>query len=227
MKHYIFSILLGTSYALTANAAVHINEIMVRNSSAVINDELNFEGWAEIYNSGDEEVDLSNCFFSDTDDDHFKWRNQDKTVLAPKQYTVFFFDELDEYNHASFKLDCDGGVLILSDENGNELDRLNYPKSFRNTSFGRVVDGGDQLGHFLSCSMEQSNSGTVSNIQTKAPFFSQTGGFYNSGISVAITAPSPAAAIYYTTDGSEPKISAEIGKAVCEVISENFCRNAV
>ena len=71
MKHYIFSILLGTSYALTANAAVHINEIMVRNSSAVINDELNFEGWAEIYNSGDEEVDLSNCFFSDTDDDHF------------------------------------------------------------------------------------------------------------------------------------------------------------
>ncbi len=210
MKHYIFSILLGTSYALTANAAVHINEIMVRNSSAVINDELNFEGWAEIYNSGDEEVDLSNCFFSDTDDDHFKWRNQDKTVLAPKQYTVFFFDELDEYNHASFKLDCDGGVLILSDENGNELDRLNYPKSFRNTSFGRVVDGGDQLGHFLSCSMEQSNSGTVSNIQTKAPFFSQTGGFYNSGISVAITAPSPAAAIYYTTDGSEPKISAEM-----------------
>ncbi|MBP3715912.1 MAG: CotH kinase family protein [Paludibacteraceae bacterium] len=210
MKHYIFSILLGTSYALTANAAVHINEIMVRNSSAVINDELNFEGWAEIYNSGDEEVDLSNCFFSDTDDDHFKWRNQDKTVLAPKQYAVFFFDELDEYNHASFKLDCDGGVLILSDENGNELDRLNYPKSFRNTSFGRVVDGGEQLGHFLSCSMEQSNSGTVSNIQTKAPFFSQTGGFYNSGISVAITAPSPAAAIYYTTDGSEPKISAEM-----------------
>ena len=210
MKHYIFSILLGTSYALTANAAVHINEIMVRNSSAVINDELNFEGWAEIYNSGDEEVDLSNCFFSDTDDDHFKWRNQDKTVLAPKQYAVFFFDELDEYNHTSFKLDCDGGVLILSDENGNELDRLNYPKSFRNTSFGRVVDGGDQLGHFLSCSMEQSNSGTVSNIQTKAPFFSQTGGFYNSGISVAITAPSPAAAIYYTTDGSEPKISAEM-----------------
>ena len=210
MKHYIFSILLGTFYALTANAAVHINEIMVRNSSAVINDELNFEGWAEIYNSGDEEVDLSNCFFSDTDDDHFKWRNQDKTVLAPKQYAVFFFDELDEYNPASFKLDCDGGVLILSDENGNELDRLNYPKSFRNTSFGRVVDGGDQLGHFLSCSMEQSNSGTVSNIQTKAPFFSQTGGFYNSGISVAITAPSPAAAIYYTTDGSEPKISAEM-----------------
>lgn len=207
MKHNrFFSILLGTSFALTANAAIHINELMVRNSSAIINEELNFEGWAEIYNSGDEAVDLSGCFFSDNENDHFKWKNQDNTIIGPKQFAIFYFDELDEYNHTSFKLDCDGGVLILSDAAGNELDRMAYPKTFRNSSYGRVTDGGEALGHFQLPTIGMSNFAATATAQAKAPVFSENAGFYNAPISVTISAPNPFAAIFYTTDSSEPKI---------------------
>lgn len=197
--------LLGSSFALTANASAYINEIMVRNSTAIINEDFNFEGWVEIYNSGEQNIDLSRCYFSDTDDDHFKWQIKSNTNLGPKQFAIFYFDELDRGNHASFKLDSDGGVLILTDPNGNELDRLKYPKTFRNTSYGRTTDGAESLGHFLTPTSGQSNTSSVTNAQTKAPVFSQQGGFYNGNVSVSISSPNAAASIYYTTNGSEPK----------------------
>ncbi|MCQ2192875.1 MAG: CotH kinase family protein [Paludibacteraceae bacterium] len=207
MKHnYILLCgLLGASVPLASNAAVQINEIMVRNSSAIINENYNFEGWVELYNSGDENVNLSRYFFSGNEDDHFQWQNKANTNIGPKQYAVFYFDELDKDNHANFKLDCDGGVLILSDERGNEIDRITYPKTYRNTSYGRTQDGAETFGHFLTATMGKANAGAVAKSQSKAPVFSQSGGFYNGNQSITITSASPSATIYYTTNGSEPK----------------------
>lgn len=197
--------LAGTSFALSASASIQINEIMVRNSSAIINENFNFEGWVEVYNSGDESVDLSKCYFTDTDDDIFKWQNKATTTIAPKGYAIFYFDELNKTNHASFKLDCDGGLLVLSDENGNELDRVNYPKTYRNTSYGRTEDGGLTFGHLLTATQGAGNTSAVAKKQTVAPTFSQTGVFYDAAQSISITASDPSATIYYTTNGSEPK----------------------
>lgn len=205
--HTLLNFLLATSCSLTANATVYINEVMPKNSSAVINENFNFEGWVELYNSGDESVDLSQCYFANSDDDHFQWKNLANTVIEPKGYAVFYFDELNKGNHASFKLDADGGVIILSDVNGNEIDRMKYPEGLRNTSYGRTTDGGENFGFFLTSSQGTSNVSAVATKQTAAPVFSETGGFYNSGISVAISAANPLATIYYTTDGSEPKAS--------------------
>lgn len=198
-------LLVGATCTLTANAAVHINEIMVRNSSAIINEDYNFEGWVELYNSGNEAVDLSNCYFTDTDDNTTKWQNKATTTIAAKGYAIFYFDEADKDNHASFKLDCDGGKLILTDASGNELDRITYPKTFRNTAYGRTTDGGDTFGHLLTATQGASNTSSVVKSQTGAPTFSQNGGFFNSSVSISISATDPAATIYYTTDGSEPK----------------------
>lgn len=204
-RHLLFSLMLWGASALTSSGAIYINEIMAKNASAVINENYNFEGWVEIYNSGDESFDLSKCYFASSDNDIFEWENKDSTVIAPKGYAVFYFDELDVNNHTSFKLDTDGGTLILSDANGNELDRMNYAKGYRNTSYGRITDGGEALGYFLTSTMGASNSGTVATTQTKAPTFSEVGGFYNSGVNVSVYTPDPLATVYYTTDGSEPK----------------------
>lgn len=208
MKHNrLLYILLGSSLSLSANASIVINELMVKNASAVINDNFNFEGWVELYNSGAENINLSKCFFSDSEKEPYKWQNRANTNIGPGQFATFYFDELDKENHANFKLDSDGGVLILSDENGNILDKITYPKSYRNTSYGRTEDGGSTLGHFLTHSMGKSNTGSaVAKVQTKAPSFSQMGGFYNGNQNISITAANSAASIYYTTDGSEPKV---------------------
>ena len=67
-----------------ALASVHINEIMVRNTSFKHNEDYNFVGWVELYNSGDEMVDLSNCFFSDSESNIYKWQSLANTQILRK-----------------------------------------------------------------------------------------------------------------------------------------------
>lgn len=192
--------------AATSNASVVINEMMVRNVSSHINEDFNYEGWVELYNSGAESVDLSDCYFSNTSSNVYLWQSgvADLT-LAPGAFAVFYFDEMDLNNHASFKLDADGGLLILSDKNGNQLDKVSYPKPYRNVSYGRTEDGGANFGFFVSPTLGVTNGGSVvASKQTVAPTFNLDGGFYSSAQTVAILSANASAKVYYTTDGREP-----------------------
>ncbi len=205
MKNRKFNLMALLAVSIPLNASVSINELMVRNASYQVNENFNFEGWVELYNSGSESVDLSNCFFSDSKENLYRWQNKKNIVLQPKAFTIFYFDELDTLNHAGFKLDSDGGELFLSDENGNLLDELKYPKPFRNASFGRVTDGGDDLSTFIQPTMEASNNDSkTTDYQTSAPIFSITGGFFTSEQMIEIETEDVSAKIFYTTDGSEP-----------------------
>lgn len=199
-------LLLGVLMASQTFASVHINEIMVRNTSFKVNENFNFEGWVELYNSGAEEVDLRNCFFSNSASNIYMWQNQSNDcTIAPKSYVIFYFDELDKGNHASFKLDSDGGTLVLADGSGNILDKVTYPKPYRNASYGRTEDGGNTLSFLTTPTMNESNSNAkAASGQTAAPQFSKAGGFYSGQQTITITAEDNSAKIYYTTDGKEP-----------------------
>ncbi len=205
IKNYL---LLSALMAGPAMASVHINEIMVRNSSYHYNEDYNFVGWVELYNSGNEMVDLSNYFFSDSESDIYKWQNRSNTQIQPKEFAIFYFDEEDKTNHANFKLDSDGGTLILSDQSGHVVDKVTYPKPFRNASYGRIQDGGDKLSHFVTPTiMATNNNAKTADAQTAAPEFSISGGFYTGSQNVRIYAEDGSARIYYTTDGTEPTIN--------------------
>lgn len=201
-------LLIGALMTTQAFASVHINEMMVRNTSYKVNENYNFEGWVELYNSGAEAVDLRNCFFSNSESNIYLWQNQSNDCrIQPKGYYIFYFDELDKNNHANFKLDSDGGTLILSDESGRVLDKVTYPKPFRNTSYGRTEDGGNTLAFFTEPSMNATNNNsTAARSQTAAPTFSKEGGFYSGNQTISIYAEDGDAKIYYTTDGKEPTI---------------------
>lgn len=199
-------LLIGALLASEAFASVHINEIMVRNTSFKVNENYNFEGWVELYNSGAEAVDLRECFFSNSESNIYMWQNQSNDCrIQPKGYMIFYFDELNKNNHANFKLDSDGGTLILTDGSGKILDKVTYPKPFRNASYGRTEDGGSKLAYFTTPTMNATNNGTTTAMmQTAAPEFSVAGGFYSGSQSVRIYADDSEAKIYYTTDGKEP-----------------------
>ena len=206
MKRKLLLLLtLFTSYSMYSS--VNINEMMVRNVSFQYNEKYNFEGWVELYNSGASSVDLSNCFFSNSSENLFLWQNKSNLILQPGEYAIFYFDELDEGNHASFKLDSDGGELYLTDANGSMLDFIKYPKPFRNASYGCVTDGSTEYGFFVTPSMGSSNNSVIATAQTAAPTFGTKGGFFNSSQSITIQTENPAAKIYYTIDGTEPKVN--------------------
>ena len=185
LKNYL---LLTTLIASPTWATIHINEIMVRNSSFKVNEDFNFAGWAELYNSGNDTVDVSNYFFSDSESDIYKWQNRANNIqIPPKGFAIFYFDEEDKTNHANFKLDSEGGTLILSDASGHLVDKVTYPKPFRNASYGRVQDGGNKLSHFVTPTMKETNNNAgTADAQTTAPEFSLDGGFYSGSQTVKI-----------------------------------------
>ncbi|MFA6884554.1 MAG: CotH kinase family protein [Paludibacteraceae bacterium] len=208
MKSRFFILLMALLSYFPARASILINELMPRNVSYMINENFNFDGWVEVYNSGAENYNLANCTFSDGD---VTWQSGVDSILAPGKYAIFYFNETDINIHASFKLDSDGGTLTLSDKNGTQLDQINYPKPIRNTSYGRSTDGGSSLG-FLSFPTPglTNNTSSVMTEQAGPPVFSLAPGFYSTGQTLSITAPSVQAMIYYTTDGSEPKATEEL-----------------
>lgn len=212
MNKRIFTLVVGLLFPFVLFPSVFINEMMVKNVSSHVNENFNFEGWVELYNSGTEPVDLSNYFFSESSSDPTMWQFEGDMTIAPNGYAVFYFDELDTLNHASFKLDSDGGKLYLNDASGNLVDAVSYPKPIRNASYGRVNDGEESFGYLLSSTILASNNGVkVASKQTAAPVFSREGGFYNAPVSVELTMKNgEPAKIYYTTDGSEPTASSPV-----------------
>lgn len=191
-------------------AAIFINELMPRNLSFLVNEDYNFVGWAELYNSGSQSVDISAYYFSDDEADLLKWKiKTDNRMLAAGAFAIIYFDELNKENHASFKLKPEGGVLTLVDRNGNVLDRLSYPASQRNISYGRKTDGitgVSNIGFLLEPTPGRSNNTTtITRDKTSIPTFDLPAGYYTTTQQVAISSRSSGAKIYYTLDGSEPQ----------------------
>lgn len=199
--------------ALPSFGSIVINEVMPKNVCSSVDDNFQFSSWAELYNSGAEDVDVSSYFLSDTSTISDKWRivNEDESsrlVIKSGGYLVIYLDGSTEDPlplHASFKLPAKRGALYLFDESGRQVDRLSYDTTYRNTSYGRVEDGAKTFGFFLNPTLGASNNGTkTSSVQTPTPTFSLKPGFYSGEQSVSINDEDGSAEIYYTTDGSEP-----------------------
>ena len=229
MKHKSYFILcfLFLQFSLL-RAAVFINELMPRNVSCLINEDFNFEGWVELYNSGPQSVDITSYYFSDDVNNLLKWRIKTGDLLKPGQFVVIYFDELDKKNHANFKLKPEGGALYLSDSRENRIDRISYMTPQRNISYGRKPDGGTSMGHFLNATPGRSNNGEVSTFEkADAPVFDLSAGFYQTSRQVTIQSSSVGARIYYTTDGSEPKINSSILYTAPVLIAKNTPLRAI
>jgi len=89
MRFLIFLILLSSFYSFRASAAVIINEVM---ANAIDEDTGEF---IELYNTGDEPVDVKDWTFTDGDaTDIIKaFKEGDKTVIPPKGYGVILDSE--------------------------------------------------------------------------------------------------------------------------------------
>lgn len=186
------------------NYRLKINELMSNNVSAVMDEGYNYSMWVELYNEGDEAVNLSQFYFTDTTDDKKKWRPS-SAIVRPGDFHILWFERDEMDKHAGFKLDPEGGRLYLYDLSGNQLDVVIYPRQYRNTSYGRQTDGSNSWGFFNDYSFGTSNNGKkVVTKQCAKPLFSVQGGIFTSGTSMFFSLPPTGETIHYTTDGTEP-----------------------
>lgn len=192
--------------------SLKINEFMAANIYAQLNpDYSDFEDWIELYNASDSPVSLSGIFLTDDLSSPLKWQLPRHAVIPPKGFFVIWADDLDDDNHASFKLSEAGEQIALYRSDGTVIDSVIFGKQLDDVSYGRFPDGSDTWHYFAQPTFNSSNAaaGISSGIQASAPDFSPDGGLYFGGQSVTISADA-GTTIRYTVDGSLPTLQSSI-----------------
>lgn len=99
--------------------------------------------WIELYNAGTETVDFDGCFLSDDEEAPGKWMFP-KVTLAAGEYLLLYADQADstpDRLSVSFSLKSSGEAVVLSDPNGNVLDKVDIPESVPGVSYGLDTNG--------------------------------------------------------------------------------------
>jgi hypothetical protein len=161
--------------------SLFINEALAKNGADTIDVNGDFEDWIEIYNGGNQQVDLGGYFLSDDTADPTKWKipvNSAGTMIMDGISFALFFadnDTEDGMNHLPFKLSSSGETLQLSfldDQNVITIDELTFSAQQEDVSFGRSPDGDVNTVDFIHTTPNRSNYLMITSVEE-----SNTNGF--------------------------------------------------
>jgi hypothetical protein len=202
-------ILLLVVFAFPA-AAQHllINEYMSSNATTLADDDGNYSDWVEIYNAGDESINLLNYGLSDNPSNLYKWRFP-AIELNPGHYLLVWLSGKNHIAlpalHTSFSLNSQGEEIILTSASGIILDFITPVPLPSDVSYGR--SNGDKWNYYTEPTPGGLNDSEGYYSLLPPPVFSHESGFYTSAFDLSISSSDPASTIYYTLDGSEPDVN--------------------
>ena len=220
----IFTIALFTALtAQASNAQLIINELMQSNIDCIMDDLNEFpDSWVELYNCGEEPVNLQYYKIGLTDDATSAFQLPNYTV-AKHGYVVIFCDKSDipvPDLHTDFRLESgkDGNVYLF--QNDVIIDKLeNMAKQpAPNIAYGRlVINGVEEWGYLDTATPNAVNSGTICKDDEGnpkilgEPVFSEKGRVMTTSGTISLTLSLPEGSpegtvIRYTTNGSEPTL---------------------
>ena len=186
---------------------VFISEVMASNDSISTYPNAAFTDWIELYNSGDQAVDMTDWGLSDRLDRGRRWQFPLGTTIAPGEYKVVLCDRQTDKNtvqelHASFKVGkLKKETITLTDPTGRVLDKMILPEMRTDVSYGRTL-GMAGLFYYDSPTPFQQNTDGFTGYAEK-PAFTVEPGLYFSTTYVEITIPE-GTQVFYTTDCSTP-----------------------
>lgn len=186
-----------------------INEIMSSNVDMFLDPSFNYGSWIELYNPTDKAVVLGTLYVTDDPDNLKKHKLPLNYGIVPaKGYRTMWFDHYGIWNEGetkqiAFKLDYDGGTIIISDGN-KVLLQQDYPAAISRTSYARTKDGGSEWGIATRPTPGETNAGcTFAAEQIKAPVVDTDGQVFEGSLIIKVTKPA-GTTLYYTTDGTVP-----------------------
>lgn len=142
-----------------------INEVLVYNDSNYVDDFGQHSPWIEIFNSAYNKVNMGGLYLTDDLSNPTKYlisKGQPVTSIPTRSYLVFWADSITTRGilHLNFFLKP-GKTIALFDANGKTLiDSMTIPAGIgRNLSYGRLTDGGSELG-FLQKTTPKSDNNT-------------------------------------------------------------------
>ena len=112
--------------------------------------------------------------------------------------------------HTNFRLRAGGETLLLTNPAGETVDQVEWERIPNNFSWGREPDGGPEWRIFSTPTPGAANDTEGFEEFATTVAVSPPGGFYRDGTSVALSATTPEAQIYYTLNGAEPADSVDM-----------------
>jgi hypothetical protein len=128
-------------------AMLRITEFVASNDNGIEDAQGKNSDWVEIFNAGDEAVDLSGMYLTDDDENLQEWEFPEGVILPAGGYRLVFASNNDDSwvggeLHASFALGADGEFLALVDKDGSTIiDQYTpeYPPQLEDISYGRAM----------------------------------------------------------------------------------------
>ena len=147
---------------------LYISEVLPSNSSIILDDDLNYSDYIEIYNGYKTSINFKGYYLSDSEYNTSKWQFPD-IEIKPNEYLIVYAsgkDKCDKKNricHTNFKLSKTGEVISLSDRNGNIISKVSYSDLIDDVSIGYV----DSKYTYVEPSPNKKNKKTEFNIGGK------------------------------------------------------------
>lgn len=126
---------------------VCINEVSAANG-IYVNEYFERNDWIELYNTTDENIDVAGMYLSDNPNKPKKYQISGVSTSIPAHgYLVVWCDKLEPESqlHASFKLDADGGNVLLTAQDESWCNRLTYTMHKSDETVGRYPDGASNV----------------------------------------------------------------------------------
>ena len=200
--------LFGMSVYHAAGQSIHLNEIMASNNSTIADEEGDFEDWIEIFNSGDEPVNLSGFSLSDDYGNPFRWEFPDTTLGAGNFMLIWASNknrrQPGQPLHTNFAISASGEEVLLTNAEGERLDELEPTEIPTDISLGRQPDGTGSWVYFNEPTPGAPNITQPLEDILDPVQFSHQPGFYTSDFSLELSHPEEGVTLHYTLDGSTP-----------------------
>ncbi|MBP5457831.1 MAG: chitobiase/beta-hexosaminidase C-terminal domain-containing protein, partial [Paludibacteraceae bacterium] len=148
------------------------------------------------------------------------WQIQNDVMVNANSYTLVWFDESDRQNHSPYKLDADGGYLVLKQGN-TVIDSLAYGVQTAHISFGRY---GNTTGYMEPSPGEANTTAYPELTRCQVPEFSEKGGLKHGNVNLQLSCATAGATIRYTIDGSEPTKESNIYNSSININSNTSVR---
>lgn len=184
---------------------VQINEIMAVNSSTLKNRQGEYVDWIELYNFGDQPLDVGGWYLTDSMKNLKQWKFPYGTLLQPESYLVIFCDSsysqpllLGEYR-ANFSLSRKGEYLALVHSDGQTIVHEFFPAFPEQRA---DVSYGQGLFYTTPTPGRMNAVGYLKPVEEVE--FSESRGYKSAPFQLTLSTSTEDAAIYYTTDGTIP-----------------------
>jgi hypothetical protein len=146
-----------------------INELMADNQITIAGPDGTYPDWIELFNAGNETIDLSGMYLTDNLTKPVIWRFPDDTSIASGSYLLIWADNSSDQTslHAIFRLSANGEEVGLFANDGITLiDSVVYTKQIGDVSYGRFPDGSANWTYLLKATPGWGNNKTQNNSKT-------------------------------------------------------------